>query len=211
MSYLDEIAAGARQKAEQKISAFGLPGFEGRRDRLLTMQRGNGLQANQYLNSDFRGNQEALVGRLEDQAMGRGPSIAGTMLNQAANRNIAGQQALAQSARPNQVGLAQRQAMQNAGRINQGLAGQAALARLHEQQQANQLLAGVVGQGRGQDIGVGQSRLQAQLALLDQERLNALAQQQGQLTGMGIQAQQVQPWERFLGAGVGLGTAALLG
>jgi len=101
--------------------------------------------------SNFAVGQEQLMRQLQEQAAGRGPSLATMQFEQGLGSGVNAQQALARSGGGN-VGLAQRQAAQNVGNLTQNLAGQAAQARMAEQLSARQQLAGVLGQGRAQDF-----------------------------------------------------------
>lgn len=118
---------------------------------------------------------------LQQQAAGKGPSVAAEQLRQGLARGVAGQHAMAASARPGQEGMAARMAAQQSGRLTAGASGQAAVARMMEQQaaqqQLNQLLLGL----RGQNV-------QGQLGLM----------------------QQPTQGERLLGMGSGIAGAALL-
>jgi hypothetical protein len=100
--------------------------------------------------SAFRDNQTALANRLEALANGTGPSIAGAQLAEATDRNMANQASLAQGGRGNPA-LAAIVASNNMQQLGQQSAQQAVVARLAEQQQANQLLSSVLGQGRAAD------------------------------------------------------------
>lgn len=192
--------SSGRNQLEAAQGDFNLPGFEARGDYLSRNARDNERQANTFLNSDFRGNQQSLIGRLEDQASGKN-SVAEQMYRSAADRNMRQQAALAGSARPGQGGLAALQAAQNNASTGMQLGGAAALARMQEQQQANALLGGVLQGARGQDIGVGQARLNAQLGFMDQDRMNAMAQQQGMMNYNSILAGIPTPTGQVLNAG----------
>lgn len=108
---------------------------------------GNGAQ--------YRSGQDQLIGQLQAQANGQGPSLATAQFNRSLESGVAAQQAQANSGRGNPA-LAGRLAAQNIGGLTQGLAGQASQARQQEQMNARQQLAGVLGQARGQDIGASQ-------------------------------------------------------
>lgn len=95
---------------------------------------------------------DPLVAALQQQATGRGPSLADATLADALRRNVAAQQSFAASARPGQTGMATRLAMQNAGNVGAQLGSAGALARLQEQQMAQQQLANLLLGARGQDI-----------------------------------------------------------
>jgi hypothetical protein len=96
--------------------------------------------------------QNALSQLLMKQASGQGPSIAGMQAQQAMGQNIAGQFAMANSARGGQQGLALRDAMTNSGNMNANVGMQSALGRLAEQQQAAGTLGNVLQGQRGQDL-----------------------------------------------------------
>lgn len=112
---------------------------------------------------DYR-DRSAAMNTLQEEMMRRalnpysGPSIADAQLNAAQQRAGNQQMSMAAAGRPGQGGMAQRMAMQNAGRIQSDLAQQAVAARLQEEQMhlANQrayqgLLADYLLRGRGQD------------------------------------------------------------
>jgi hypothetical protein len=65
-------------------------------------------------------------------ARGEGPSVSREMLKEATDRNVAQQQAMAQSGRGN-AALAAQQASSNATRLGAGAAQSAALGRVQEQ------------------------------------------------------------------------------
>lgn len=109
--------------------------------------------------SDFRGNQQGLVQRLEAMANGQGPSLAGEQLKAATDRNMAQQSSIAQSGRGNAT-LANLVAANNMQNLGQGAAQQAAAARIGEQQMALGQLGGAIQGGRGQDEALGQFNAQ---------------------------------------------------
>jgi hypothetical protein len=103
------------------------------------------------MNSTFRADQTALMERLKMQANGQGPSIANMQMNNAMDKNNSSMAAMAQSGRGNAG--ANAQAAMNAGATsNMGIAGQAGVARLQEQQNAQQQMMQLAGQGRDQDM-----------------------------------------------------------
>lgn len=99
----------------------------------------------------FRAGQQQLIGQLQAQANGRGPSLADAQFRSALDSGVAAQYAQANSGRAS-GGLAGLQAAQNIGGMTQSLAGQAAQARMQEQLSARQQLAGVLGQARSQEL-----------------------------------------------------------
>lgn len=126
-----------------------------------------------------RGYQTDLIGQLQRQAMGQGPSVVQQQLNQATDRNVAQQMAMA-SANRGQIG-AGYQALQAGTQAQQQAIGQAAEARAQEQLNAQGLLGQVAGQMRGQDQGWAQNQAQlgAQLGMFNAGQYN---QQLGQDT-----------------------------
>lgn len=153
--------------------------------------------------SGFRQNQSDLVSRLEAMANGQGPSLARQQFEQATDRNMRGQQAMAASGRGGP--LSQLTAANNMGMLGANAAQGSALARTNEQMQAIGQLGGVIAQGRGADEGTnmfnaGQknnqslanldARLRA-MGMNDQARLQILSQLSGNANnaqaGMGDQ------------------------
>ena len=100
--------------------------------------------------SDFRKNQQRLIAGLEDQAAGRGPSVSREMLNQATNRNIATQNALQAGGQGNQA-LAGMTAANNIGRLQADASQSAALGKVQEQANAQNMLGQQIWSGRNSD------------------------------------------------------------
>lgn len=159
---------GGSDDPKEKRSNFELDDYAGRRDRLNgeiagAMGVGTPMARAARMNpferagdgAQFRLGQEQLIGQLQAQAAGQGPSLAQAMFDRANQSNIAAQTSLARTGRGN-TALAGRMAAQNIGAGVQGFAGQAAQARMQEQDNARQMLAGVLGQARGQSIGAAQ-------------------------------------------------------
>lgn len=129
--------------------------------------------------AQFRNAQANLVGQLEAQAAGQGPSLAQSQLQSATDRNIQQQAALAASARGRTAGQGMRAAQMGAATANQQAARQSAETRMQEQMAARQQLAGVSSDARGQDIGLAtnQAGLSQQANLANQQAaLQAQAQ-----------------------------------
>ena len=146
------------------------------------------VRMNMAPQNQFRQGQTDLVGQLQQQAMGQGPSVAQGAFNQANDQNIANANAMAASARGNiNPAMVQRLAMQNQAQGAQNLAGQYATARAGEQVAAQDCLAGVLGNARGQDIGAaGQN---ATLSLQSQQMRDELI---AKYEAMGLSADQAQ-------------------
>lgn len=111
-----------------------------------------------------RSQQQQLVGALQRQAAGQGPSIAEAQLRQAQDRSLSQQLAAAAAARGGNAALNQRSLARQAAASNQNIAQQAAQARMAEQLQAQQQLGQLTGQIRGQDLSQQQAALQGVLS-----------------------------------------------
>jgi hypothetical protein len=142
----------------------------------------------------FRQGQMGLMAQLQAQASGQGPSLAQMQLQQAGDRNLANAAALGASQRGAGVAGALRGiASQQAG-IGQQLAADSAMMRLQEQQQAQGLLAGVLGGARGQDIGLatGQAGMDLQQRQLNDQRSAMYDQLAQSYLKMGLDLDQAQ-------------------
>ena len=95
-----------------------------------------------------------LLGDLQAQAAGQGPSLAGEQLKAALEQILAQQQGSIASMRGVNPGLAMRLAGSQAGAAQQNTAQQAAIARIQEILNAQQQLAGLGQNIRSTDIGV---------------------------------------------------------
>jgi hypothetical protein len=141
-----------------------------------SMKISAGPGASSAAQDQARGYQTQLLQQLQDQAAGKGPSLAQMQLQQGTEQNLRQQAAMAAGGR--NPGLASYQAAQNQSGAGQQMAGQAAMARLQEQQQAQGMLGQLSGQMRGQDQGL--MGMQNQFALgqagIDQSQ-NALYNQ----------------------------------
>lgn len=133
--------------------------------------------------TEFRRSQVGLQSQLEEQAAGRGPSLAEGQLRAATDRNIKQQQAAA-AASGGPSALAARGLRIGAAQQGQEAAQAAAQMRIQEQLAARQQLAGVSQTGRAQDIEVAQTQAQLiqQANLANQAAINARAGQQAGLT-----------------------------
>lgn len=114
---------------------------------------GQAATINQKQQDQFRRGQLDLAYQLQQQAAGKGPSLAQSQLRQGTDRNLAQAMAMAGSGRGNSA-LQMRQLGQQRAMIGQQAGQQAADLRMQEQMAAQQQLAGVLSGGRGQDIGL---------------------------------------------------------
>lgn len=94
--------------------------------------------------------QNALASQLQAQAMGNGPNPAAQALHQATNQNIAQSTGMIASQKGISPALAARLASENAGRMNQQAAGQAATMQAEQQLGAQSQLGNIYGQIQGQ-------------------------------------------------------------
>lgn len=125
--------------------------------------------------------QTALMGQLQNQANGVGPSLAGGQLQQGVEASLRAQQAAAASSRGRSgFGLAARNLGNQASAMQGNAAMQAAQLRMAEQQSAQQQLGNVAGATRGQDLGYG--GMQNQMG-----QFNAAQQNQFGLANAGFQ------------------------
>jgi hypothetical protein len=100
--------------------------------------------------SGFRRNQSNLISNLEAMARGEGPSVSREMFNQATNRNIAAQTAMASGGRGN-GNLGAMMAMNNSARLGADASQGAALGRVQEQNNAINNLGMQIYSGRNAD------------------------------------------------------------
>lgn len=179
---------------------FDLPGGDAARARDEGLGAQYGMRAApQAADSAFRQYQMSQANRLQNLASGA-DSVSARQLKQQ-QAQLGNQQAsMVAGAAPQNAAAAQRMAMQNQARGAQGLAFNQALAGIQERNAATGALAGLAGQARGQDLGLNQFNVGAQL---QQTGLNdaaqnsaynrqlgyAQAQQQG---GMGYEQQRTQ-------------------
>lgn len=119
-----------------------------------------------------RGQQQQLIGNLFGTMNGQTPSVAQQQLQQTTQGNVANAYAMAQSGRYNPA--AARMAANNAASVNQQAAGQGALLRAQETQNAQGMLGNVLGGARAQDQGLYGTLNQTALGYLNgQQNLNA--------------------------------------
>lgn len=171
----DQYLKTVKKKREGEIAAqeaLKLPGYKENRDRIAghlnAPGRGPYVGPNPY-----EGGWQRLIGQLEGQANGTGPSLAQAQYQRAAQDQQAAIGSLARSsARPG----AARAAMMQQAKVGQGLASGSAEAMLQEQTQARAMLGsalGSAGSAAWQRDGANQ---QAWMALLG-EQLGLDAQQ----------------------------------
>jgi len=157
----------------------GHPGAHPDQDRqMLQNQMAGGspyMQGNPY-----QGDFGSLIKQLQDQAAGRGPSVAQNAYNAASQNNMAQQMAMSVGGASAGAG---RQAAQNMGNIGQGMAQGLASARTGEETAAQQGLGGVLNAASNQNFQYGHANQQAWLDMLAQQ-LGLTKTQMGQKTNM---------------------------
>ncbi len=156
---------------------------------------GPAAQINMAPQNEVRDNQNQLVSQLQAQANGTGPSLASNILKQGTDRNLAGQAALAASAPQggtNPALLARGLSAQTV-MANQTLAQQVAQQRMAEQINAQNQLGAVLGNQRGQDIGLATSQADLnQQALINQSNLNNNTSLANLSAGVNTNGQNIQ-------------------
>jgi hypothetical protein len=172
---------------------FGTGGYQGAytpeqmNGDLAMVHQAQGAQVDPVQQAQAREAQMGLVRSLQAQAAGQGPSVAQQQLQQGTDRNMAGALGLVASQRGMNPGAAARLAGNQLAGINQQAAGQATTARLQEQLAAQQGLAGVSGQMRGQDLDMA-----GQNAQLSQQAGQFNAGQYNQVLAQAQAAQQAR-------------------
>jgi hypothetical protein len=209
---------------------YQLPGAQGMSERDAALGQQYGLRgAPQAADSaQFRNYQNTLANMLNSRATGA-TSLSALALQRGQGQLARQQRGMMAGAAPQNAALAQRMGMQNTARGQQGLAYGTAMAGIQERDAAAQALAGLAGQARGQDIGLNQFNVGAQLqqtGLNDQAANNAYNRQlanagmqqgggiayetqRGQRAG--IQMQQPTQGEELLGLGMGIAGMAMQG
>lgn len=145
--------------------------------------RGQAAQLAGVPQDQWRNMQYATANRLQGIASGQQMGAGQLAVRREGNRALAQQQAMARMQRGAGAAMAARGAARNMGNIQLGVAGQAAQAQLADQQMANQTMAGIMGQGREQDIGfAGQNaQLQQQMSMANMTAQNQRIFQQANL------------------------------
>lgn len=125
-----------------------------------------------------RGQQNRLASMLFNQASGQRQGAGELAVQRQAGNAMAQQTSAAQMARGANAALAARNAARQNASIGVNAAGQAGIAQLQDQQSAQNQLAGLLGNMRGQDIQTAGANQQAELAQR-QLQLGGLAQMLG--------------------------------
>lgn len=151
--------------------------------------------------SQVRAQEMALAGQLGRVATGQEKGAGELAVGRQFQQGLAAQMAMQRGVRGGNAGSAGLAAARNAGNMTVDAAGQSQMAALQDQTQARGLLAGLLGQVRGADLGLASSQ-----AGFDQQA--ALANQEAQLRQMGLNDQQIATILGQMG-NLGLGEANL--
>lgn len=171
-------------------------------------QVGPASQIDTLQQNQMRARQNALLDQLAQTAAGGGPSAAQQMFKAGADRAQAA--ALARAAAGGTAG-AQRQASFEAAGAIQDAAGQSAMLRAQEQQQAMGMLGGTLQGARQQDLGLAVDQAQLnQQALLTQAGLNQQTQQTNLIAGVDQQKQKDALIQQYVSQGIALDQANYL-
>jgi hypothetical protein len=149
--------------------------------------KNGGAQIAMGQQDQWRQGQQSLAQHLADRVNGHGGSVAQEQMNQGMQQAINAQRSQAASARGINPALAARMSAQNQGNIMQQTAASGGLLRAQEQTQAEQSLAGLQSQARGQDMSIAHN--QAQLNQQNMQNNQNLAGQYLQ-AGMGREESQ---------------------
>lgn len=135
-------------------NAYDMPGYNAWQTMLAQKGKEAGSRNTINLNDAAQGRdiQMDLIQKLQAQARGEGPSIAQAQLQQATDQNVANTMALAASGRGAGAGGVAYNAQNQGAAARQKMAGDSGMLRLQEQMQAQNMLADVSGQMRGQDL-----------------------------------------------------------
>lgn len=181
--------------------------------RVGDVAQGQASQIDQSRYGDWRGQQMALAQQLGQVASGQQQGAGELAVQRQIQQGLAGQQAMARSARGGNAALAMRGAAANSAGIGLSGAGQAQGAALQDQSAARAQLGQVLGQGAGQDIGVaqGNAQLQQQMNLQNLDARNqqifqqagldqstSLANMQAKLQAMGMNDAMIQSYMQQL-------------
>lgn len=173
-----------------------LGGLDGRQAPLAgNAARMNAARIDPTQQGQWRGDQRALAAQLQAVANGQQAGAGELAVNRQRQAGIAQQQAAMAAQRGGMAGLAGRTGARNMGTLSTNAAGMAREAAMADQGAARGLLAGVLGQGREQDLGLATSQagLNQQAGMANQQAQNqfALADQAAKLQQMGMNDQQI--------------------
>lgn len=156
--------------------------------------------------SEFRNNQKNFINNLENQAAGRGPSLAAEQLKAATDRSTKQSQGLAQSGQGNPL-AAMMMAQEASGQMGAQNAQTAAAARMQEQLNAQGQLGQAIWSGRSSDEDMNRfNASQTNNYNQNNNQLRAMV-----LGGMGQGANGVSTGQQILSGGAGMFGARMLG
>lgn len=211
---------GWSQSRQYDPKAFTLPNAD---HRIRQADAGVRYAMNRTGPTDTRDGQMALARLLTAGANGQGPSVAQAQLTQATDANVRQAMALGASQRTAGGPGVLRAIGQNAAQVQQQAAGESAVLRLQEQQQAQSQLAQLLGGTRQQDIGqMAQNddmvKFYTQMGISQEEAVRMAAQRREELgiqydLGLrGVSANTAESGAKAAGSGIAAlgGLATLL-
>jgi hypothetical protein len=212
----DILTADDPQAYDPEKGNFSVPGYGRQYDNYGQAAAGFShrgapqMAGAQMGESQFRGDQAALIRGLQADAAGRGAGqqLVRMQAQQAANRGMSQQMAIAAGGAPGSGAANARTAALAGGAMQSQVGEQAALAGMQARLGALGQLGGVVSGARGQDLARGQANMQSalstqqgnmqgrlqQTAMNDQAQLEALRQR---LALSGMQQQGMQGYEQM--------------
>jgi hypothetical protein len=183
----------------------GIAGAQGRpAPQAGSIQVGDVRQMDNGRSDQFRAQQLGLVGDLRGVASGQMQGAGELAVQRQAQRALGNAAGAATMARGNSAAGGARAAARAAGSIGLGAAGQAQQAALGDQQSARAQMAGILGQGREQDIGIAGANMSAEnQRIFQQAGLNqatSLANMQARLQAMGMNDAAIANYLQAIGA-----------
>jgi hypothetical protein len=177
------------QKVDPSTYQAQLSDYQAQQAKLNESNYANAIQQAQggffgagQMSNQTAAQQAALAQALQDQAAGKGPSLAQMQLKQATQQNAQSAAGQIASQRGLNPALAARMVGQNTASMNQQAAGQSSMARLQEQMAAREQLGGLLGTQRSQDI----AQMQANTGMFGSAGGLQNAQNQNRISNMGM-------------------------
>jgi hypothetical protein len=197
----NDTLAGNRAKLDQMAAGINNRSIWG----MGSQPVGPAAQIGMGPQDQMRGQQMAFLGQLGQQAAGNGPSAAQQMLKMGADRAQAA--ALSRAAAAGTAGARRQASFEAAGAI-QDAAGQSAMLRAQEQQQAMGMMGGALQGARQQDIGLAtdQAALNQQ-GLMKQADFNQQAAQTNLAARIEQQKQKDTMVQQYLSMGMNMDQA----
>ncbi len=171
------------QTMQGMLDAQGRAAPQAGRTQIGQVSTYGGATINQGPQDQFRARELALADRLTGISTGAQQGAGELAVQRQGQRAAAQQIGMARMQRGAGAGMAGLTAARNVGNLGIATAGQAQQAAMGDQQMANQTLSGLLGQGRGADIGLATSQagMQQQAGLASMDARNQRVFQQAGL------------------------------